>query len=424
MFEQIYRAVFCGAAIICSLVIHFPERANAASCFGGVHNGFGVFMETEHECETETLSSQNCYKAKITNNPRYWYSGTQCIISDGNTTYRRSKTDYDFKVKSFKIKPKKENDGINCFSALLTNQKTSTSYYFCDYARGTLFDKAAVEKLFKSRSKFSSSLASLGNVAPPNASSSGAQTGNTSSNASLGSPTGKYTSFTETSFFTSSTGSYSNAKKLISRKQPMSTQFLNQLSGTFAGKYLTSRGKNKAMVGAFPLTCNYRYSSWNKSSLREAYNQAKKGCEKKINDRNRTLGQNCKCRIVALNDVLFYQPEVYIGERGDVPILARVVEGTEQIEIKGKVKIADRGASDSAFTVETNTGVKACEGYFDISDKAVGKFYMNCFDGKYVGSGDFITTSFNPELQVANGTAEFTATNGAKIFVIFGEDAE
>ena len=421
--KALWITSFC--ALIFPLLVSFStEKANAALCFGGVHNGFGVFMKTEHECETESLSNQNCYKAKINNNPRYWYSGTQCIINDSNAYYGQRKTDYDFKVKSFKIKPKKEKDGVNCFSALSTNRQSSKTYYFCDYARTEPFDKVAVEMLFKNRSEFASSLASLGHTTPPKASSSSTQSGQTSANNLLASPAGKFISLTDYSFFTSSNESYAEAKKLIANRQPMSAQFFNQLTGTPASKYLSSRRKNKAMVGAFPLTCNYRYTSWNKSSLREAYNQAKKGCEKKINDRNRTLGQNCKCRIVALNDVLFYQPEIYIGERGDVPILARVVEGAQQIEIKGKVKIANRGSTKSAFIVETNTGVKACEGNFDISDKAVGKCSMNCFEGKYVGTGDFVTTSFNPELQVANGTAEFTATNGAKMFVIFGEDAE
>ena len=87
-----------------------------------------------------------------------------------------------------------------------------------------------------------------------------------------------------------------------------------------------------------------------------------------MNDRKKVLGQKCKCRVIALNNVMFYEPEIYIGEQGLVPILARVIENGQQIEIRGKVKIANKGSSKSPFTVETNAGVTACEGSFDISD--------------------------------------------------------
>lgn len=413
-----YRSITISSLMLLILFsnVLWSTPSVASYCNGGVHLGFGVFMKNEHKCETETKRLQNCHYAEVSNE-RFWYSGAHCVLSENNAYYQDSFSEYDFKVKSFKIRPITESDGAQCFEATRTSGPTSSSYYFCDLQRGNLFDKASVQDLFQKRSKFSSTPATLNrrNVETP--------TQNIVGTSSIV-PLDAFVSFTSQSYFTDSSKAYSSAKKLTKSKQPMSQEYFDGIKGTFAEEYLTSKRKNKAMVGAFPLTCNYRYSSWNYSSLREAYQRAKGGCETKVNDRNKVLGQKCKCRVIALNNVMFYEPGIYIGEQGQVPILARVIENGQQIEIKGKVKIADKGSSKSAFTVETNAGVKACEGSFDISDTAIGRFSMNCFDGKYVGSGDFVTTGFNPELQIANGTAEFTATNGAKMFVIFGEDAE
>lgn len=413
-FRFILNLLLISCVFFSALIFITPS--NASSCNGGVHLGFGVFMKNEHECETESKRLQNCHYAKASNE-RYWYSGAHCMLSENNAYYENSFSDYSFKVNSFKILPITESDGAQCFEASRTAGNRSSSYYFCDLQRGSLFDKGSVQNLFQKRTKFSSIRATLNDQ---NAETPKQVAGGTSSIV----PLDAFVSFTSQSHFTESRKAYSSAKKLTKSKQPMSQEYFNDIKGTFAEEYLISKRKNKAMVGAFPLTCNYRYSAWNHSSLREAYQRAKGGCETKVNDRNAVLGQKCKCRVVALNNVLFYEPETYIGEQGQVPILARVVENGQQIEIRGVVKIADKGSSKSAFTVETNAGVKACKGSFDISDTAIGRFSMNCFDGKYVGSGDFVTTGFNQELQVANGTAEFTATNGAKMFVIFGEDAE
>ena len=393
-----------------------PIKSYASSCSSSVKWGFGVLMENEYECEKEVLSGQTCFYAKASN-ARFWYSGAHCILTSNNSVYRRSKVTHDFKVKGYFINPYKADDGVQCFSAKRTAGNRSSAYEFCDFQKKSLFDKVAVTALFSERKKFSSKLATFkGNETAEPPENNGSSLGGFIDDA--------FIAFTNKSYFTDSRQSYSSAKALTAKKQPMSSQFFDEIRGTRTEEYLLSRRKNKAMVGAFPLTCNYRYTSWNYSSLREAYQRAKRGCETKINDRNNTLGQNCKCRIIALNNVLFYKPEVYIGEKGQVPILARVVENGQQIEIRGEVKIADKGATKSSFTVETDAGVRACSGYFDISNKAIGSFSMDCFDGKYVGTGDFVTTGFNPKLQVANGTAEFTATNGAKMFVIFGEDAE
>ena len=209
--------------------------------------------------------------------------------------------------------------------AIGTSGRTSSSYYFCNLK--AIFSTKRAFRIYFKRSKFSSTPATLNrrNVETP--------TQNIVGTSSIV-PLDAFVSFTSQSHFTESRKAYSSAKKLTKSKQPMSQEYFNGIKGTFAEEYLISKRKNKAMVGAFPLTCNYRYSAWNYSSLREAYQRAKRGCETKVNDRNAVLGQKCKCRVVALNNVLFYEPEIYVGEQGQVPILARVVENGQQIEIR------------------------------------------------------------------------------------------
>jgi len=77
-------------------------------------------------------------------------------------------------------------------------------------------------------------------------------------------------------------------------------------------KYLSVSG-DKAMYGAVPLGCNYRYFNWGFAGKQQAITKAKAGCEKKISDKNRDFNMQCSCRIIAMDNTLLYPLDVYLS---------------------------------------------------------------------------------------------------------------
>jgi hypothetical protein len=75
-------------------------------------------------------------------------------------------------------------------------------------------------------------------------------------------------------------------------------------------KYLSFSG-DKAMYGAVPLGCNYRWFNRGFAGQKQAVAKAKAGCERKISDKNRDFNMQCSCRIIALDNTLLYPLDVY-----------------------------------------------------------------------------------------------------------------
>ena len=188
-------------------------------------------------------------------------------------------------------------------------------------------------------------------------------------------------------------------------------------------KYLTKKRTPKAMVGAVPLSCNYRYYHSASKNLSSAISSAYKGCIDKISQYNQLLNKNCNCRLIALNNTLFYESSVYLGELGYTPILAQVEQNGQKILINGVAEWDKPGASFANFVLKNDKNIKICDGSFDIRSRAKGAIKINCFNGKFAGSGEFVTSGFDEELRVANGTAVINLGDGNEMRVVYGRDA-
>ena len=211
------------------------------------------------------------------------------------------------------------------------------------------------------------------------------------------------------------------ANELAKDAKKISQSFKNTLSKSRTN--ILSKPSNKAVFGALPRSCNYRYTTWNKPSPISAIKSAKDGCNLKIKKYNKLMNKNCQCSLFALNDVIFVDADFFIGEVGYVPIRAEIQENDQKIIIKGTVEFKSPGNSISNFDLINNKGNKICKGYFNIKDKAKGSIFLDCFEGKYKGKGSFVNSGFDVERRFMNGTALINLNDNAIMRVVYGTDA-
>ena len=188
-------------------------------------------------------------------------------------------------------------------------------------------------------------------------------------------------------------------------------------------RYLGKKSEQKAMVGATPLSCNYRYYHAGELNISTAIERAYTGCMVKIQKYNELMGKNCKCRVVALNNTLFYDNIVYLSELGYTPIYAEVTQNQQKFYIRGSVEWDNPGASIADFTLKNDKGVGICKGSFDIKNKAKGSIKIDCFDGEFSGVGTFVNAGYDEELRFVNGTAAIDLDDGSFMRVVYGRDA-
>ena len=186
---------------------------------------------------------------------------------------------------------------------------------------------------------------------------------------------------------------------------------------------ILTRPSNKAVFGALPRSCNYRYTAWNKASPERAIKVAQDGCVLKINKYNQLMNKNCQCSLFALNNIIFVDADYFIGEIGYVPIKAEIKENEQRIIIKGTVHFGSPGKSINNFDLVNDKGNKICKGHFNIKDKAKGYLFLDCFDGKYKGEGSFVNSGYDVEKRFMNGTAMISLNDNAIMRVIYGTDA-
>jgi len=223
--------------------------------------------------------------------------------------------------------------------------------------------------------------------------------------------------------FVDDNGSLSKALAAAKTAKPAGEDYLKELfGGQLNGKYF-EKGTHKAVVGAYPLSCNYRYSQWNSENIETAYSKAKAGCELKISKYNDLMNKNCKCRIVALDNTVFVAPKYFHGEAGYVPMIALVDDAGTSIKIKGSVEWDNAGASRNYFRVKNDKNIEICRGHFDVKSKAKGNLTIDCFEGKFKGKGEFVNSGFDEEHRFFNGTALIKLNETSVMRVVYGKEA-
>jgi len=225
-------------------------------------------------------------------------------------------------------------------------------------------------------------------------------------------------------YFDASQEAFAAATSAESAASPIEEGMSKDLSSSAYIKKYLGGPDNKAMYGAFPLTCNYRYYNYRNGSVLGAMARAKDGCQRKMDNYNDLTGTDCQCRIIALGNTLFYDSSVYLGSTPYLPMVGQVVSADgSNIEIKGLVELTDAGASMSTLKLTGPDGQVLCTGSFDIGQKAKGNLQLSCFGGEIQGRGEFVHKAFDPELRVWNGTASIRLGDGSQMLVVYGRDA-
>ena len=194
------------------------------------------------------------------------------------------------------------------------------------------------------------------------------------------------------------------------------------LSSKFIREYI-GKSSPKAMAKALPDTCNYKYYYTSNQSIQNAISKAFQGCSRKMDEYNELMDKNCQCKIAAVNNAFFHSSESFLGELGFVPMIAEVSQNGQSIIIKGTAEWGTPGKSVANFVVKNENDVEICNGQFDTRNTAKGSIEMNCFDGKFSGSGTFVNSGFDPDLRFFNGTAKIELGGNVTMRVIYGRDA-
>ena len=210
------------------------------------------------------------------------------------------------------------------------------------------------------------------------------------------------------------TGDSNFTSKIKSRKY-----IRNYLGNKYKYKY-------KSMFGAYPLACSYRYYSKNNNSLPSSLKKAKAGCERGMKNFNANFNADCKCRVVAVNNTFLYEEGAYLGGRGIMPFNAQISQNGKISRIKGTY-IADNPGQNKkmdTFKIKNDTDAQVCTGrYYVGKNKTIGKMYLNCFNGKFVGNGIYINAGYDSKLKMMSGTAEIKLDGGGIVRAIYGPEA-
>lgn len=212
-------------------------------------------------------------------------------------------------------------------------------------------------------------------------------------------------------------------RELIEREvrfaQNLSPAEVISLDG-YVRAYLSKKGR-KAMYGAFPLSCNYRYYWSNANEVKYAMQQAKRECQIRANAKNKVLGTSCNCRIVAYENTLLYPNDVYQGMHSIIPMIAQVTDNAGgKSELSGVIEVIDTGSEMSPIVVKSKQGDTLCRGRYDIRKRAKGRIELSCFNSSISGKGSFVNTGFNEELRVPYGSAQLSMDDGTLLQIIYG----
>jgi len=103
----------------------------------------------------------------------------------------------------------------------------------------------------------------------------------------------------------------------------------------------------------------------------------------------------------------------------NMPAVLEVVENDNTVRLNGVIKGISGEKSDD-FTFHNNSGIKVCSGKFSLNrSKTKGRLSINCFNGKFSGSGKILSIYYNQSRGEFTGACEISS-NKAKIKMLFG----
>ena len=187
----------------------------------------------------------------------------------------------------------------------------------------------------------------------------------------------------------------------------------------------TNAASHKVVAVPMPRQCTFLYAdSYSKGQMseREVQELAVSNCNRKLSELG-PLGENysvdCRCQVVISNETYLvprntmpddsYGP-VSIFYRDDRGNVARL-NGTARY---GALLGRDRSVT---FSVDNPRSEPVCEGTFTNEGPRNGRFSMNCFNGKFAGSGTYESHTDSPNDHIiARGSTQ----RGQPVVIVIG----
>lgn len=211
--------------------------------------------------------------------------------------------------------------------------------------------------------------------------------------------------------------SLNKVEESLGNKVRAPSDFITSLTSRKPMKKYLSKNSNKAMYGAHPLSCNFRYASWATSkTLRYNLQNAFNKCTSYIS-KQRQKKQNCDCQLIAANNTFFRSIEYYLGGKLTLPFKAEL-DGRSII--LGSIKIRD-SSPVSTFRLFNDNASEICTGNYNLRIKP-GNVSVKCKDG-LTGSGVITSSGIDPDTRLFNGAGLVTLNNGQEMKIFWGPNA-
>ena len=105
----------------------------------------------------------------------------------------------------------------------------------------------------------------------------------------------------------------------------------------------------------------------------------------------------------------------------DMPMVLEVTESGKSSRLMGTIK-GISGAQNDDFLFFNNSGIKVCSGKFNLNkSKSRGNVSLNCFNGKFHGTGKVLRSSYDDYMKTYSG-AGLIKTPTTQIRMLYGPD--
>jgi hypothetical protein len=176
---------------------------------------------------------------------------------------------------------------------------------------------------------------------------------------------------------------------------------------------------NKAIAFGYPERCGMHNGWVGVNSPEIAVQKSLDGCLKSVTKLANRLNIKCGCRLTALNNIVFVDPE-QMEYRAALPAVILIVKKGEKdgTEVAGLIKYDGATGKNMPLSFHNESGKKICSGLHNVDMLSMsGDFSLSCFEGKMSGSGTFKVDGMRDGRTY--GTAKATTPNET-LYIVYG----
>jgi hypothetical protein len=181
------------------------------------------------------------------------------------------------------------------------------------------------------------------------------------------------------------------------------------------GKDWLQKPKHRAIAIGYPPQCATYNGRWHHSKMKATIRRTLQDCLNRMAELGRHLGKKCGCRLAALDERIFVNPDD-LPFRKQLPAIALVKDEKGRKEILGYALTTGRTGQKQPFNFYTQNDKKVCDGEYNLASLSMkGKAHLDCFGGKIKGPALFKVAGFRD--GQAYGTALVNAGDNQLILV-------